>query len=772
VDLQDRVIKDRYIVSTLLGEGGDAIVYRAWDRALRRMVALKLLRPELRADPTFVTRFEREARNTGRLNHPHIVPVYDYGEAVGTYFLIMEYVAGGDLRARLRPGEPLPLAFALRLAAEVAEALGAAHASGIVHRDVKPPNILLGVNDHAKVTDFGIAKMLDVPALTAATALLGTPHYLAPEVATGAGITPATDVYALGVVLYEMLAGRRPFEGESFVHVAMQHLHAQPQWLVELNPAVPRDVAALVLRMLAKNPAVRFADGAALAVALRAQASALGLGDPDDAARGRRIGAARPVATVTSVATHVANISTVPPRAALPAGAAPAPAASPAPTRTKPASKRRKVAAAPSLPPAPPLAAEWAKPAPKSHPATATPGPGTPAATPRTAPGLRSRTLSARRPSLLPLLSAGMGAAQRVAAQARAAAGAVRVPRRIGQQPRQQAPTAAPIAVVEPAQPLAAPRPSVLGRGLRHARYAYSRDRYATAAVLAVGLGMAAMGLVGGGTLLGGMPTAPDAASHLAAPTAPAHQADLASSIAKGPLMPGAAPSAPPSPASDPPPAPAAVEPPAAAVDNEKPELALPTVASAEASVAPEPEPPAAAPAPAPAAPAPAAAPARAAPAPAPVRVAAVAAPAPAPEPPPPPAPVQSAPAPAPEPPVAAAAPPEPPPAPARPAARSAGRAQPQPQPQPQPHPPYGPGGPPGPMPWAPYPPGPLPPVAGYPVPMHPGMMPPGMVPPGMVPMGPVPPMAAPGAPGQVPPQWAHPANGRGNGNANGHQRR
>jgi serine/threonine-protein kinase len=275
VDLEGQTVHDRYLVEALIGEGGDAFVYRAYDRELGRPVALKLLRPELRADPTFVTRFEREAQSAARLNHPHIVPVYDYGEAAGTYFLVMEYVPGGDLRARLRPGQPLPLAFAVRLATEVADALAVAHAHGIVHRDIKPANILLDERDRARVTDFGIAKMLDVPALTATAALLGTPHYLAPEQATGVPITPATDVYALGVVLYEMLAGRRPFEGESFVQVAMQHLHAEPPPLAA--PAVPAPLAALVRRALAKDPAARFPDGAALVAALAEQARALGV---------------------------------------------------------------------------------------------------------------------------------------------------------------------------------------------------------------------------------------------------------------------------------------------------------------------------------------------------------------------------------------------------------------------------------------------------------------------------------------------------------------
>ena len=202
MSLEGQVINDRYVVHNQLGEGSDAVVCRAEDCYLGRTVAIKFLRPELRADPTFVARFEREARSAGRLSHPHVVGVHDYGEAFGTYFLVMEYVRGGDLRAHLQHERRLPVEVAVRRAAEVAEARGAAHAQGIVHRDVKPANILLTDEGRAKVTDFGIAKILAVPSLTTTAAVVGTPHYLAPEQVSARPITPAADVYALGVVLF------------------------------------------------------------------------------------------------------------------------------------------------------------------------------------------------------------------------------------------------------------------------------------------------------------------------------------------------------------------------------------------------------------------------------------------------------------------------------------------------------------------------------------------------------------------------------------------
>ncbi len=271
MDFQGQVIQDRYVVGEMVGEGADAVVHRARDRRLDRVVAVKFLRPALRADPTFVTRFEREARSAASLDHPHIVPVYDYGEGAGTFFLVMQLLLGGDLRRRLRPGQPLIVDEAVRLAIEVADALGAAHARGIVHRDVKPGNILLTADEHVKVSDFGIAKMLDAPALTMRAALLGSAYYMAPEQASAGAITPAADVYSLGVVLFEMLAGRPPFDGETFLQVALRHLQTPPPSIEELNPAVPVDLAEIVAWALAKDPAQRFADGSAFATALREQ---------------------------------------------------------------------------------------------------------------------------------------------------------------------------------------------------------------------------------------------------------------------------------------------------------------------------------------------------------------------------------------------------------------------------------------------------------------------------------------------------------------------
>jgi serine/threonine-protein kinase len=327
VDFQGYLIHERYLLGPPIGEGGAATVYCAEDRRLGRTVAVKVLRPELKANRTLVARFEREAQSAARLDHPHIVPVYDFGEVADTYFLVMQYVTGGDLRARLHADEPLPLVDAVRLGAEIAEGLGAAHTRGIVHRDVKPANVLLTEDGHAKVADFGIAKMLDVSTLATGTGFLGTPHYLAPEQATGEGVTPATDVYSLGMVLFEIVAGRRAFEGESFVQVIMQHLSATPPRLDEVRPDVPPALAAAVTRAVEKKPAARFADGAAMARALRTVLASLdareGARPLDDVASERP-----PAATLAAPPAALAVEAAVPTR---PVVAAPVPVATATP---------------------------------------------------------------------------------------------------------------------------------------------------------------------------------------------------------------------------------------------------------------------------------------------------------------------------------------------------------------------------------------------------------------------------------------------------------
>jgi eukaryotic-like serine/threonine-protein kinase len=256
----DRVLDGRYALGARLGDGGMARVYAARDQVLERDVAVKVLRTGL-PDPRARQRFEHEARFAARFVHPHAVTIYDVGEDQQHPFFVMELIDGDDLAALLATRGPLPVPEAQRIADAMLDALGAAHRSGLVHRDVKPGNVLVALDGTVKLTDFGIAKAAaDATAdLTPTNQVLGTPKYLSPEQVTGASATPRSDLYAVGVVLYEMLAGGPPFTGDSPVALALAHREAPVPPLRERAPQVPAAVAAVVERALAKDPGARFA---------------------------------------------------------------------------------------------------------------------------------------------------------------------------------------------------------------------------------------------------------------------------------------------------------------------------------------------------------------------------------------------------------------------------------------------------------------------------------------------------------------------------------
>ncbi len=266
-----KVLGDRYELIEPIGRGGMATIFRAQDRRMGRPVAVKILREMYSNDPKFVLRFQREARAVSALAHPNIVQVFDYGQSGEEYFIVMELIEGVDLRKYLRANGILDIRRAVVIGHDVALALGAAHRRGIVHRDVKPQNILVNDEGLVKLTDFGIATFyrdVNSERLTTTGMTLGTVQYYAPEQAQGEVVTPAADVYALGIVLYEMLVGHPPFDGDTPVSIAVRHIQEVPIRPSRYNPAIPPGLERVIMRCLEKDPRDRYRDGDALAYAL------------------------------------------------------------------------------------------------------------------------------------------------------------------------------------------------------------------------------------------------------------------------------------------------------------------------------------------------------------------------------------------------------------------------------------------------------------------------------------------------------------------------
>ncbi len=264
MSLVGRVFSDRYEILESIARGGMAEVFLALDRALNRRVAVKALFPEYAREPSFVERFRREAQSAANLNHPNIVAVYDWGQEDGTYFIVMEYVEGRSLRDILYASGTIKPDAALRLGADIASALDGAHAKGVVHRDIKPGNVIVTRNGEVKVADFGIARAGTSDALTQAGSVMGTATYFSPEQAQGFDVDSRTDLYALGVVLYEMLTGTVPFTAESPVSVAYKHVREEATPVTERNPALSPEIERVVARAMAKDPNHRYQSAAEL----------------------------------------------------------------------------------------------------------------------------------------------------------------------------------------------------------------------------------------------------------------------------------------------------------------------------------------------------------------------------------------------------------------------------------------------------------------------------------------------------------------------------
>ena len=258
-----QVYGERYHLKSRIAVGGMGEVWQAHDEVILRDVAIKILKPEYMGDPSFIERFRTEARHAAMVNHEGIANVYDYGEDAGSAYLVMELVPGDSLAKILERDKQLPAEKVMDIVAQTARALFEAHEAGLVHRDIKPGNLLITPDGHVKITDFGIARVADQVSLTATGQVMGTVQYLAPEQATGKPATPATDIYSLGIVAYEALAGRRPFTGDSQMAIAMAQINETPPPLPE---SIEPRVQNLVMSCLAKKPNQRPESAKALAV--------------------------------------------------------------------------------------------------------------------------------------------------------------------------------------------------------------------------------------------------------------------------------------------------------------------------------------------------------------------------------------------------------------------------------------------------------------------------------------------------------------------------
>ena len=267
--MREKILAGRYVLVEQIGVGGMAIVYRAIDRNTGHSVAVKVLKPEFNRDAEFVSRFQREAEAASKMVHHNIVNLLDVGMDGENRFLIMEHVRGKTLKDVIMEKGRISAPTAVQIAIRILSALQHAHQNGIIHRDIKPQNILMNADGHVKVADFGIARMANSSTLTKGDSVMGSVHYFSPEQAQGQGCDVTSDLYSVGVTLYEMLTGRVPFDGDSPVAIAMQHLHAQPEPIQRFAPDVPDAICHVCLKAMEKNPAYRYASAREMAMELR-----------------------------------------------------------------------------------------------------------------------------------------------------------------------------------------------------------------------------------------------------------------------------------------------------------------------------------------------------------------------------------------------------------------------------------------------------------------------------------------------------------------------
>ena len=267
--MKGQKINDRYQIIKSIGEGGMANVYLAYDTILDRNVAVKVLRGDLATDEKFVRRFQREALSASSLSHPNIVEVYDVGEDNGQYYIVMEYIEGCQLKQLLKKRGRLTLSEVIDIMLQITDGLSVAHDAYIIHRDIKPQNIMILDSGLVKITDFGIAMAMNSTQLTQTNSVMGSVHYLPPEQANGKGSTLQSDIYSMGILMYELLTGELPYKGDNAVEIALKHLKEKIPSVREKLPEIPQSVENIIIKATAKNPKNRYADARSMNEDLR-----------------------------------------------------------------------------------------------------------------------------------------------------------------------------------------------------------------------------------------------------------------------------------------------------------------------------------------------------------------------------------------------------------------------------------------------------------------------------------------------------------------------